>query len=168
MVSGWGPKDGNGGVVSFSEGYSFTLTSNWLAWRLPSTSGRDYWLESNVDGVPLSIQHGRYCQGCSFPSYTLAANKGWQIQIFILEVLIRITATCPSLGVTELEFTTTPDGKLLCAANSIIYDPLVTSSDTLPGPVIIALPRTHIGWWSLPIVMVLTGVFLFTIFPSLF
>ena len=73
-------------------------------------------------------------------------------------VLIKITATCPALGVTELQFTITPDGKLFCAATSIIYDPLVTSFDNSSRTVIVTLPGTHIGWLSVPIVAVPTGL----------
>ena len=73
-------------------------------------------------------------------------------------VLIRITVTCSAFGVTKLQFTTTPDGKLLCATNSTIYDPLVTSLDNLPSTVIMESPGTRIGWLLVPIVTVPTGL----------
>ena len=75
----------------------------------------------------------------------------------LLVVLIRITATCPALGVAKLQFTTTTDGKLLRAANSTINDPLATSLDNLPSTVIVELPGTQIGWLLIPVVTVPTG-----------
>ena len=81
-------------------GSSYTLTSTWLVWKPPSTSGGTIGWNPTLMVFPSLCEIDLYFQGCSLTSNILAANNGWQIQMFLLVVLIRITATCPALGVT--------------------------------------------------------------------
>ena len=134
MVSGQGPKEGNGGLDSPLRVLLlfFYLNLHLICLEVPFHLWRDYWLEPNLDGIALSMQMVLYCQGCNSTSNISVANNGWWMQIFLLVVLISITATCPAFEVAYLQFTTTPDGKLLCAADSTKYDPFFTSFDNCP------------------------------------